>query len=122
MGSDSRPRRGAAKRSERAAAKGDRHGTYVLRLFVAGATPRSAQALEAVKDLCEQHLPGRYTLEVIDVYQEPIIAKEGQIIATPTLVKEFPEPLRRLVGSMSDEERVLVGLDIREQPEEGHGE
>jgi circadian clock protein KaiB len=122
MGSGSGPRGEATKRPRRAAAKGDQHGKYVLRLFVAGATTRSAQALEAVKDLCEQYLPGRYTLEVIDVYQQPIVAKEGQIIATPTLVKEFPEPLRRLVGSMSDRERVLVGLDIREQREEGHGE
>ena len=122
MKSDSRPRGDATERSGRAVAKGDPHGKYVLRLFVAGATRRSAHALEAVKDLCEQYLPGRYTLEVIDVYQQPIIAKEGQIIATPTLVKEFPKPLRRLVGSMSDRERVLVGLDIREQREEAHGE
>jgi len=122
MKPDSGPRGNATERFGRAAAEGDRQGTYVLRLFVAGATTRSAQALEAVKDLCEQYLPGRYTLEVIDVYQQPIIAKEGQIVATPTLVKEFPEPLRRLVGSMSDRDRVLVGLDIREQPEEGHGE
>lgn len=122
MESDSRPRGDATERSGRAVAKGDPHGKYVLRLFVAGATRRSAHALEAVKDLCEQYLPGRYTLEVIDVYQQPIIAKEGQIIATPTLVKEFPKPLRRLVGSMSDRERVLVGLDIREQREEAHGE
>ena len=122
MKPDSRPRGDATERSGRAVAKEDRHERYVLRLFVAGATARSANALKAVKDLCEQYLPGRYTLEVIDVYQQPIIAKEGQIIATPTLVKEFPEPLRRLVGSMSDWERVLVGLDIREQREEGHGE
>ena len=122
MKSDSRPRRDATERSRRAAAKGDRHGTYVLRLFVAGATTRSARALQAVKDLCEQYLPGRYTLEVIDVYQQPIIAKEGQIVATPTLVKELPEPLRRLVGSMADTERVLVGLDIREQREDVHAE
>ena len=122
MRSDSRPRGDATEQSGRAAAKGDRHAKYVLRLFVAGATTRSAHALETVKDLCDQYLPGGYTLEVIDVYQEPIIAKEGQIIATPTLVKEFPEPLRRLVGSMSERDRVLVGLDIREQPEEGHGE
>jgi len=122
MKRDSGPQGSATERSRRAVAEGDRHGTYVLRLFVAGATTRSADALEAVKDLCDQYLPGHYTLEVIDVYQQPIIAKEGQIIATPTLVKEFPEPLRRLVGSMSDRERVLVGLDIREQPEEGHGE
>ena len=122
MGSDSRPRRGAAKRSGCAAAKRDRDKTYVLRLFVAGATTRSAQALQTVKDLCEQHLPGRFTLVVIDVYQQPITAKEGQIVATPTLIKELPEPLRRLVGSMSDRERVLVGLDIREQGEEGNGE
>lgn len=85
---------------------------YVLRLFVAGMNPKSLQAVENIKRICEKYLPGRYQLEVIDVYQQPILAKDGQIVAAPTLVKELPPPLRRLIGSMSDTERVLVGLDL----------
>lgn len=85
---------------------------YVLRLFVAGMTPKSVQAVENIKRICETYLPGRYELEVIDVYQQPILAKEGQIVAAPTLIKELPPPLRKLVGSMSDTMRVLVGMDL----------
>lgn len=85
---------------------------YVLRLFVAGMNPKSVQAIENIKRICETYLPGRYELVVIDVYQQPILAKEGQIVAAPTLIKELPPPLRKLVGSMSDTERVLVGMDL----------
>lgn len=85
---------------------------YVLRLFVAGMNPKSLQAIENIKRICETYLAGRYQLEVIDVYQQPILAKNGQIVAAPTLVKELPPPLRKLVGSMSDTERVLVGMDL----------
>lgn len=85
---------------------------YVLRLFVAGMNPKSIQAIENVKRICETYLPGRYVLEVVDVYQQPILAREGQIVAAPTLIKELPPPLRKLVGSMSDTERVLVGMDL----------
>lgn len=85
---------------------------YVLRLFVAGMSPKSIQAVENIKRICETYLPGRYELEVIDVYQQPILAREGQIVAAPTLVKELPPPLRKLVGSMSDIDRVLVGMDL----------
>ena len=85
---------------------------YVLRLFVAGMNPKSVQAIENIKRICETYMPGRYELEVIDVYQQPILAREGQIIAAPTLIKELPPPLRKLVGSMSDTERVLVGMDL----------
>ncbi len=74
--------------------------------------PKSLQAVENIKRICEKYLPGRYQLEVIDVYQQPILAKDGQIVAAPTLVKELPPPLRRLIGSMSDTQRVLVGLDL----------
>lgn len=86
---------------------------YVLRLYIAGMNARSIQAVENIKRICEQYLPGRYQLEVIDVYQQPIFARDGQIVAAPTLVKELPPPLRKLVGSMSDTERVLVGMDLR---------
>ena len=85
---------------------------YVLHLFVAGMNPKSLQAIETIKRICETYLAGRYQLEVIDVYQQPILAKDGQIVAAPTLVKELPPPLRKLVGSMSDTERVLVGMDL----------
>ncbi len=85
---------------------------YVLRLFVAGMNPKSVQAIENIKRICEKYLPGRYQLEVIDVYQQPILAKDGQIVAAPTLIKDLPPPLRKLVGSMSDTERVLVGMDL----------
>jgi circadian clock protein KaiB len=74
--------------------------TYLLRLYVAGVTPRSSEAIERIKAVCEDHLPGRYELEVIDVRQQPELAREHQIIVTPTLVKVRPLPLRRLVGDL----------------------
>ncbi len=86
---------------------------YVLHLFVAGITPRSLQAVERVRQLCEEHLPGRYELEVVDIYQHPDKARREQIIAAPTLVKDLPLPLRKFVGDLTDRERVLVGLDIK---------
>ena len=85
---------------------------YVLRLYVTGMTPRSTRAVENVRTICEEHLHGRYDLEVIDLYQHPSLAREEQIIAAPTLVKKLPAPLRRLVGNLSQEDRVLSGLDL----------
>ena len=85
---------------------------FVLRLFVAGMNPKSIQAIENIKRICDAHLAGRYQLDVIDVYQQPILARDGQIVAAPTLVRELPLPLRKLVGSMSNTEHVLVGLDL----------
>ena len=86
---------------------------YVLRLYVTGMTPRSTRAVENVRAICEEHLQGRYDLEVIDIYQQPILAKGEQIIAAPTLIKKLPLPLRRVIGDLSSTERVLLGLDIR---------
>lgn len=86
---------------------------YVLRLYVAGMTPRSTRAVETVRTICEEHLQGRYDLEVIDVYQQPTLARGEQIIAAPTLIKKLPLPLRRIIGDMSDKQRVLLGLDLR---------
>jgi circadian clock protein KaiB len=86
---------------------------YVLRLYVAGMGPKSLQAIENIKNICEEYLPGRYQLEVIDIYQFPIFAKDGQIVAAPTLIKELPPPLRKLIGSMANTERVLVGMDLK---------
>lgn len=89
---------------------------YVLRLYITGMTPRSTEAFASIKALCEQRLQGRYELEVIDIYQHPQLAIDEQIIAVPTLVKLLPAPLRRLVGDLSNEDRVLLGLDLRRKP------
>ena len=86
---------------------------YVLRLYVAGMGPKSIQAIDNIKRICEKHMPDKYQLEVIDIYQFPIFAKDGQIVAAPTLIKEFPPPLRKLIGSMSNTERVLLGMDLK---------
>lgn len=86
---------------------------YVLRLYVASFTPRSLAAIRSVKEVCERHLQGRYSLEIIDIYEQPSLAKGEQIVAAPTLIRQLPLPLRRLIGDMADEERVLVGLDLR---------
>jgi circadian clock protein KaiB len=86
---------------------------YVLRLYVTGMTARSRRAIENVRKICEAHLQGRYELEVIDIYQQPTLAKGDQIIAAPTLIKQLPLPLRRIIGDMSSTERVLLGLDLR---------
>jgi circadian clock protein KaiB len=86
---------------------------YVLRLYITGITPKSTQAIKNIKRICEENLKGRYELEVIDIYQQPILARDEQIIAAPTLIKKLPLPLRRFIGDMSDKERILVGLDLR---------
>ncbi len=87
---------------------------YLLRLYITGMTPRSTQAIARIKAICEEHLSGRYELDVIDIYQQPTLAKGEQIIATPTLIKKLPLPLRRIVGDLSNKERVLLGLDLRQ--------
>ena len=97
---------------ENAAAKQDR-AKYVLRLYVSGMTPKSTQAVANVQKLCEKHLTDSYELKVIDIFQQPKLAKGEQIIATPTLIKKLPLPLRRLIGDMSDTERFLVGIDLK---------
>jgi circadian clock protein KaiB len=95
------------------AARASGDGQYALRLYVSGTTPRSTKAVENITRICEQYLKGRYELEVVDVYQQPELARNQQLIAAPTLVKSAPQPQRRIVGDMSNEERVLVGLDLR---------
>ncbi len=85
---------------------------YVLKLYVSGATPRSTQAIAAIRAICERHLDGRYDLEVIDIYQQPELAFSNDIVAVPTLIKELPAPLRQWVGDLSKQERVLVGLGL----------
>jgi len=103
----------ALKRSlEKAAARQGKQ-KYSLRLYVAGMTPRSTEAIANVTAVCEAHLADRYELEIIDIYQQPVLAKGEQIIAAPTLIKRLPLPLRRLIGNMSQKDRILVGLDLR---------
>ena len=94
------------------AAEGSELERYTLLLYVAGMTPRSAHAIENIRTICHEHLEGRYELQVIDVSQQPELAKKERIVAAPTLVKSLPLPLRRIIGDMSDEARVLVGLGI----------
>jgi circadian clock protein KaiB len=86
---------------------------YVLRLYIAGTSSKSVRAVANIKEICESSLKNRYDLEVIDIYQQPVLAKGEQIIAAPTLVKKLPLPLRKFIGDMSDTERILVGLDLR---------
>ena len=86
---------------------------FELRLYIAGQTPRSLAALANLKRICEEHLQGRYRIEVIDLLQHPQLARGDQILALPTLVRKLPEPIRKLVGDLSDTERALVGLDLR---------
>ena len=87
-------------------------GKCLLRLYVAGATDRSRQAILRARQLCETEFNGNFELEVIDVYQQPILAREGQIVATPTLVKELPRPVRRFIGDLADTTGLFVGLDL----------
>ena len=96
-----------------AASRDAKEQHYTLRLYVAGLTPRSQEALRTVTTICEERLAGRYDLEVIDIYQQPVLAKGDQIIAVPTLIKKLPIPLRKMIGNMADMDKVLVGLDLR---------
>jgi circadian clock protein KaiB len=87
--------------------------SYVFRLYVSGTTSRSSVAIGNVRRICEQYLPGRYELEVIDIYQQPAATKSAQIVAVPTLIKELPFPPQRFVGDMSNTERIVVGLHLQ---------
>lgn len=89
-----------------------------LKLYVAGRTARSVAALENLKTLCETHLAGRYSIEIIDLLVNPQLAASDQILAVPTLVRKMPEPIRKIIGDLSSQERVLVGLDLRPVPRE----
>jgi circadian clock protein KaiB len=92
---------------------GGKHANYVLRLYVAGQTPNSIRAITNIRKICEENLQGRYDLKVIDLYQQPQLAQGEQIIAVPTLIKELPLPLRRVIGDMSNSDLVLAGLDLQ---------
>lgn len=86
---------------------------WVLRLYTAGQTPKSLAALENLKRICDEHLPNQYEIEVIDLMKNPRLAKEDQIVAIPTLVRKLPDPLRKVIGDLSDVDRTLVGLQLR---------
>lgn len=92
---------------------------YLLRLFVTGESVRSSTAIANLKRICEDELAGAYDLEIIDVLQFPELAEEARILATPTLIKSLPPPLRRVIGDLSDKEKVLLGLEVRSKPEPG---
>ena len=86
---------------------------WILKLYTAGQTPKSVAAYENLKRICEEHLPGRYQIEVIDLMKNPRLAKEDEIVAIPTLVRKLPDPLRKVIGDLSDTDRTLVGLQLR---------
>jgi circadian clock protein KaiB len=119
--SEDKPRN-AADRFEKALAE-SKKAKYVLRLYIAGMTTKSTQALETIRQVCDEKLKGRYTLEVIDIYQQPELAREDQILATPTLIKSLPLPLRRVIGELKNSES-LLGLDVetvKPPPEQSEG-
>lgn len=88
---------------------------YTLRLYITGASPKSRRAIANLRAICDEYLEGRYQLEVIDIHQQPTLARGEQIVAVPTLIRQLPRPLRRLVGDLSNKERVLIGLDLRRE-------
>lgn len=88
---------------------------YSFRLYIAGTTVKSIRAIEMIKSICEDYLAERYTLEIIDIYQQPELVKQAQVLATPTLIKTLPLPLQRIIGDMSIKEKILVGLDIQQE-------
>ena len=98
----------------------DEQKEYQLRLYVAGQTPNSIKAFANLKRICEEHVAGRYRIEVVDLLENPRLAAGDQILAIPTLVRKLPEPIMKIIGTLADEERVLVGLDLR--PRNNNGE
>ncbi|HZR01610.1 MAG TPA: circadian clock KaiB family protein [Burkholderiales bacterium] len=90
--------------------------TFDLRLYVAGQTPKALRAFANLRKICEEHLAGRYRIEVIDLLENPRLGAGDQILALPTLVRRLPEPIKKIIGDLSDAERVLVGLDLRQRP------
>ncbi|MFZ0200618.1 MAG: circadian clock KaiB family protein [Candidatus Sulfotelmatobacter sp.] len=103
----------AVKMARASTAPSASNGKYVLRLYITGASERSRRAILNIKAICTEYLRGKYDLEVIDIHQKPGLAEDEQIIAAPTLIKHLPLPLRRIIGDMSDQDRVLLGLDLK---------
>ena len=113
MGDKKKPK-SFTKQFEKAGA-GIGSGTYVLRLYISGATPQSIKAITNLKRICEDHIAHRYDLEVINIHQHPALLEGEQILATPTLIKKLPLPLRKFIGDMANTEKILLGLDIRKK-------
>jgi circadian clock protein KaiB len=111
-GSKIKQKTSAASSAQKRAAKRSAP-RYALRLYITGQTPRPLQSVENLRALCDKYIPNQFDLEVVDIYQQPAMAAAGQIIAAPTLIKSMPLPLRRLVGDFSDQNRVILGLDIK---------
>jgi circadian clock protein KaiB len=86
---------------------------YILQLYITGQTPRSMASVHNISEFCKKHLEGRFELKIVDIYQQPEMAREAQIIAAPTLVKHMPPPVRKLIGDLSDEKRMLIALDVK---------
>ena len=108
------PKKGTQRASNGKAAQDDtERSSWNLRLYVAGQTPRSLTAFKNLKDICEEYLKGKYQIEVIDLMENPTLARGDQILAIPTLVRKLPQPIRKIIGDLSNTERVLVGLDIQ---------
>ena len=106
-------KRGQSKTTRRKAQPGKpRSNKWILRLYVAGRTPKAITAFNNLKAICEQQLKGKYTIQVIDLLKNPQLARDNQILAVPTLVRKLPLPIRRIIGDLSDSDRVLVGLDL----------
>jgi circadian clock protein KaiB len=111
----------ARKRKRRSLVELERHGVdsvqakYVLRLYINGSTLKSTQAVKNIKQICKQHIDGKYDLEIIDIFHNTNLARDEQIVAVPTLIKRLPSPLRRLIGDLSDQNKVLFGLDLKVQ-------
>lgn len=106
---------GATKSDTVATMAAHTEARYLLQLYITGTTSQSARAIANIRKICEEHLEGRYELEVVDISQHPALAQGEQIIAAPTLIKKFPLPLRRFIGDMSQTARILLGLDLREE-------
>ena len=108
------PRKGTRRASNGSSLQADNdESSWNLRLYVAGQTPRSLTAFKNLKEICEEYLKGKYHIEVIDLMENPTLARGDQILAIPTLVRELPQPIRKIIGDLSNTERVLVGLDIQ---------
>ncbi|RBP46359.1 circadian clock protein KaiB [Roseimicrobium gellanilyticum] len=109
-------KKSAKKAVKPKAAASEDHDSWKLRLYVAGQTPKSLTAFANLKRLCEEHLAGRYEIEVIDLVKKPQLAQNDQILAIPTLVRKLPEPIKRIIGDLSNLERVMVGMDLKPIP------
>ena len=105
--------KGLAARRKKTASKDEAQPQWDLRLYVAGQTPKSLEAFANLKRICEEHLQGRYRIEVIDLFESPHLALRDQIVAIPTLIRKLPAPIKKIIGTLKDRDRVLVGMDLR---------